>query len=74
MDVLFFPWAILDLQPKPSLAEVCNALSHAGYYPLPFAFLLAHYFRYFGLEKKVDSLFADSLLLDVVDVPWPVFV
>lgn len=48
---LFFPWAILDLQPKPSLAEVCNALSHPGYYPLPFAFLLAHYFRHFGLEK-----------------------
>lgn len=48
---LFFPWAILDLQLKPLLAEVCNVLSHPGYYPLPFAFLLTCYFRHFGLEK-----------------------
>lgn len=49
---LFFPWAILDLQPKPFLAEVCNVLSHPGYYPLPFAFLLACYFRHSGLEER----------------------
>ena len=51
MAFLFFPWAILDLQPKPLLEEVCNALIHPGFYLLPFAFLLAHYFRHFGLEK-----------------------
>lgn len=68
---LFFPWAILDLQPKPALAEVCNALSHPGYYPLPFAFLLAHYFRHFGLEKRQFPFHRISPLLNLADVSRP---
>lgn len=68
---LFFPWAILDLQPKPALAEVCNALSHPGYYPLPFAFLLARYFRHFGLEKRQFPSHRISPLLNLADVSRP---
>lgn len=69
MAFLSFPWASVDPQPKPPLAEGCDALSHPLGYPLPFAFLLARNSDILAW-KNVGSLFTSSLLLDPADVSW----